>query len=298
MWQALEAYQTDLLLASMVLVWGANFSIVKAALSTLSPLAFNAVRFSLATALLAGILRRQGKPLGVARADVWKVIVLGLLGHGFYQIFFIEGLARTTAANSSLIMATVPVFVALLSAALRLERITLRRWIGIFLSFLGIFLVILGGGGRIQINVSSLVGDLLILSAALTWGVYTVFSKPLLARYSPLHLTAITMVSGTALLILAGVPALIEQSWAAVAPSAWAGLVYSAVFAIAIAYLIWFTAVQRVGNAYTAVYSNGTPVVASLLAWLVLREPFRPLQAIGGVVILIGLALARSRSNA
>jgi len=291
--QGLTAHQTDLLLVGMVFVWGANFSVMKVTLAFLSPLVFNALRFTVATILLVIILRWQRHPLGVARADVWKVLAIGVIGHGIYQIIFIEGLSHTTVANSSLLMGTVPIFVALLSAALRIERVTLQRWVGILLSFAGIVLVILGGGGRLQFDTSHLTGDLLMLSAAITWASYTVASKPLLRRYTPMHLNAITMIPGTLILILVALPDFIRQRWLSVPSVAWAGLAYATIFSLVIAYLIWFTAVQRIGNARTAVYSNGIPVVASLLAWLVLREPFGVLQAIGGVIILTGVTIAQ-----
>lgn len=295
--QGLAAHQTHLLLFSMVFVWGANFSVLKIAFRTFSPLAFNVIRFVLATILLIGILRWHRQPLSIARADRWRVTVLGVIGHGVYQAFFVQGLARTTAANASLLMATVPIFVAILSVLLRIERVTPRRWAGIFLSFAGIALVTAGSGQQIQFGSSHLTGDLLVLAGAVTWAIYTVMSKPLLARYSPLRLTAVSMVPGTAALALLGMPAIWTQRWSAIEPAAWAGLIYSAVFSIALAYLIWFTGVQRVGNARTAIYSNGTPVVASLLAWVALREPFGALQAFGGAVIFIGLALAQGSDS-
>ncbi|MCS7220953.1 MAG: EamA family transporter [Anaerolineae bacterium] len=295
--QSLAAHQTDLLLISMVFVWGANFSVLKIAFHTFSPLAFNVLRFLLATTLLLGFLRWHGQPVHIARADLWRVTILGVIGHGVYQVFFVQGLARTTAANASLLMATVPIFVALLSALFHIERVTPRRWIGIFLSFAGIFLITVGSGQQIHFSASHLTGDLLMLASAATWATYTVMSKPLLTRYSPLCLTAVSMVPGTAALALLGMPDMLSQRWSAVEPAAWAGLIYSAVFSIALAYLIWFTGVQRVGNARTAIYSNGTPVVASLLAWVVLREPFGVLQIIGGGVILIGLVLTQSNGS-
>jgi drug/metabolite transporter (DMT)-like permease len=279
---------------SMVFVWGANFSVLKIAFHTFSPLAFNVLRFLLATVLLVGIVRWYRQPLGIAREDLGRLTVLGVIGHGVYQVCFVQGLARTTAANASLLMATVPIFVALLSILLHIERVTLRRWMGIVLSFVGIALVTAGNGQQIQLSSSHLAGDLLVLMGAVTWAIYTVMSKPLLARYSPLRLTAVSMVPGTAALALLGTPAMLAQHWSAIEPVAWAGLLYSAVFSIALAYLIWFTGVQQIGNARTAIYSNGTPVVASLLAWVMLGEPLSALQLVGGAVILFGLALAQS----
>lgn len=296
--RGISAHQIDLLLLGMVFVWGANFTVLKVTFRTLSPLAFNALRFLLATAVLAALMRWQGQSLRVARADWGRVALLGIVGHGIYQVFFVEGLARTTTANASLLMATVPILVALLSAVSGSERIALGRWLGIFLSFAGILIIVVGGSRQVQFLPSHLLGDLLVMGAAITWALYTVMSKPLLQRYTPLHLTAASMAPGTAALVLFSLPALWSQSWATVAPVAWVGLGYSAIFSIALAYLIWFTSVQRVGNARTAIYSNVTPVIASLLAWAFLGEPFGWPQVAGGVVIFVGLMLARHHGRA
>lgn len=288
-----RAHQTDLLLVSMTFIWGLNFSVTKIALRAFSPIAFNTLRFIIATSFLLAVLRRRDGGIRVDRRDLMALVILGVLGHGVYQVFFIEGLAHTTAANSSLLMATVPIFVALLSAALGIERVGAQRWLGILLSFGGIILITLGANGRIDLSSSHLLGDGLMLGGAITWAVYTVASKPLLARYSPLYLTAITMVPGTLVWLAIGLPAMMAQDWTAPSLGAWGGLLYSAIFSVGVAFLIWFNGVQKIGNARTAVYSNGTPVFATLLAWLILGERMTWLQILGAVVILVGVALVR-----
>ncbi len=70
-------------------------------------------------------------------------------------------------------------------------------------------------------------------------------------------------------------------------------MVFSALFAVVIGYLIWYTSVQRVGNARTAVYSNLSPVVAIIFAWLTLGDALGPLQLLGAAIVLIGLVVTR-----
>jgi len=278
---------------SVVLIWGINFSVIKLALNSFAPLAFNALRFSLATAVMLAVMRWRREHLGVPRRDLVLLIVLGLAGHTGYQVLFINGLARSTPANTALIMATAPLFVALYGQVLGIERISRVAWGGICLSFLGILLVIGGGAKGIEIGKESSLGDLLILGAAMLWAAYTTGSKPLLVRHSPVKVTTVSMLAGTLPLVLISMPQLASQDWQAVSPGGWAAVLYSALFSVAVGYVAWYTSVQRVGNARTAVYSNATPIVAILVGWLVLGDRLSLLQILGVAVVLLGIMLTR-----
>jgi drug/metabolite transporter (DMT)-like permease len=283
----------DLLMLLTVLIWGLNFTVIKIALQSFSPLAFNAVRFSLATLVLLFMMRLRGESFGLSRRDLVGVVLLGLAGHTLYQMVFIRGLANTTPGNTSLLMATSPIFVVLYAHVLGVERGNRLVWAGILVSFAGVLLLILGGANGLVLDRASTTGDLLVLAASMLWAVYTVGSKPLLARHSPLKLTALAMLAGAPLLVLFSLPDLRQQNWAAVPPMQWLGLVYSALLSVVVGYLIWGTGVQRVGSARTAIYSNLTPVVAIFVAWLVLGDRLTLLQWLGAAVVIGGLLLTR-----
>lgn len=285
----------DLSLLGLVTVWGANFAVIKSALSEMTPMAFNALRFagaSVVTLVLTWIVERD---LSIARRDWAPLLVLGFFTNFVHQALFINGIARTRANNTSLILATVPIFVALIGTFLRSEKLHGRNWIGILLSFPGIFLLVAGGGESIAMSSQTLVGDLLVLCATVLWAVYTTFSKGLIQRNSVLRVTAWMMVSSTPLMVLAALPELMTQDWRAVSPQSWLGLLYSAVLAIGVGYVIWNTGVQRLGSARTAVYSYLPPLVAVVVSWVSLGEIMQPLQALGAVGIVLGVALARYR---
>lgn len=282
----------DLLMLSVSLIWGINFSVLTVVLQSMTPLAFNGLRFSLATLVMLLILIWRGESFRMARRDVLPIFLLGVVGHTLYQVVFITGMARTTPANASLLMATSPIFVVVYGAVLGIERPNHWTWIGILLSFLGIVLLI-GGGGGVSLDAATLLGDLLVLIAAMLWAAYTTGSKPLLARYTPLKLTTLSMVAGAVPLVIICIPQLRAQDWSAVGPGAWAGVFYSAVFSVVLAYLAWYTSVQRVGSARTAVYSNLTPVIAILVAWIALGQALAPIQIAGALVVLSGVMLTR-----
>lgn len=277
------------LLLLVVVIWGFNFSFVKWVISRIHPLAFNVIRFSLASMLILSLLWVREGWRSMPVADVLKMAVLGVLGHSVYQIFFIKGLSLTTAGNSSLLIATSPIWTALISAGLKKDEVTKKAWLGIVLAFVGVFLVTLGGGGKISFASSKTTGDLLTLTAALALSLYTVLSRDLLERYSPLRLTAVTMFFGmVGLWIFAG-RRVVAQDWSSLSLNSFGVIVYSAVFAVVVGYVVWFTAVRTVGPTRAAVFNNMTPIVAFSVAFILLGEPVGWLQVLGGLTVITGV---------
>lgn len=284
----------DLWLLVMTVIWGSNFTVIKAALRELPELGFNALRLLIASAVflvLIALREGVGGPLRrISRRDWLWMLALAFVGHFLYQFCFLGGVARTSVANAALIFGCTPVAVGLLSSAVGHDRLGWTRWAGALLSIAGIALVV-GTGSRTE--GASPTGDLLILSGMLSWTVYTVASRPLLERHSPLLLTGLTMTMGSLLYAPFGWPSLSRVSLAEISAGAWAALGFSSVFALVVAYLIWYTAVQRVGGAHTSIYANVTPLVAMLVAALVLGEPLTLVKIVGAAAILGGVALTR-----
>lgn len=284
---------TDLILLCVVVIWGLNFTLVKYAMRSLSPLTFNTLRFGMATLLLLSVMRVRGETFDLRPRDILPVIFLGFCGHTLYQALFINGLAHTTPAVASLLMATSPLFVAAYGYLLRIERVRSGVLAGILVSLAGVLLLIAGGQTEISLRNSTFLGDLLVLGAAMFWAGYTLGGKPLLGRYSPLKLNAMTMVPGTILLAIISVPQIRAQDWGAVTPGAWAALAYSTLFSVVVGYILWYTSVQRIGGARTAIYSNLTPVVAAMSGWFILGDRLTPLQWAGAAVVIAGILLTR-----
>ncbi len=283
---------TDALLALAVLFWGINFIVVKAALAELHPFALNAVRFVLASAIVAFVARWRGAP--TPPRDTWpRLIALGILGNFIYQLGFIEGVAHTRAGNAALIMAAVPVQTAVLSHLKGLERLRLRDALGLLVSTAGIAVIVLGSGQDVGFG-ATVTGDLLMLAATVCWTLYTLGVKPLADRLGPTITTAWTVVAGSVPLVLLGIPFAVRQDWGRVSLGAWGATAYSGVFSLAVAYFLWYRGVARLGPGRTAMYSNFTPVVAVLFAWPALGETPTVWQIFGAAGIFTGIWLTRS----
>jgi drug/metabolite transporter (DMT)-like permease len=298
----------DALLLLMILIWGSNYSVVKAALSQIPPLPFNSLRLTLASLLFLVSLAVAGgrrEPPGATRRPNWRpfssartmpgrdwlaLVALGVIGHCVYQLCFMGGVARTSVSNVSLILGTSPVAVAMLSSAVGHERVNRRQWIGAVLSLGGVYLV---AGRDASLSGQTLVGDLLAVCAVLCWTVYTVAARSLLERHPPLVVTGYTMAIGAVLYVPFGLAGLRALDWRSVSLGAWSGLVFSAVFALYVAYLVWHTAVQRIGNLRTSIYSNMLPAVAMVIAAIWLNEKLTGSKVAGASAILVGVGITR-----
>lgn len=284
---------TDIALISMTLIWGFNFIVVKTALGELSPMTFLALRFSTASIFFLIAVFLVQKRLLIPRREWGKVALIGIVGTTIYQPLFINGLAMTKASNTALILATTPAFIVLINRFWRHERFELRGWLGIGLSFAGILLIVFSSGD-LTVDAAGLRGDILVMGGTICWALYSVFAAPLLKSYSSLEFSALSTVFGTLPLLFLTLPAVTSQDWGAVSLGSGLGVFYSATFAIVVAYVIWNLGIQRIGGARTAIYSNLTPVIATILATIFLNETLTVLKVVGAVVIFVGLYLART----
>ena len=287
------------LLLLMTLIWGTNYALVKSAFRELDPQAFNALRMLLASAVMAttsSVARRTRlhdifhTPARVTPADWRRLVWLGLVGHCVYQYLFVGGLARTSVANSALIVSSSPIVITLLSALSRHERPSAWHWIGSLVSLFGIYMVI---GRGAHIGGASFRGDLMLMGAVGCWALYTIGARPLMERHSPVGVTALSMILGTLMYVPVTASTLAQVPWSTVSATTWLKLVYSAIFALCVSYTIWYAAVREIGSSRTAVYSNLLPIVAMLTAFLWLHEPIGLIKALGATAVLAGVAIAR-----
>lgn len=277
-----------------VVMWGVNFSFIKIALRELSPGGFNGVRLLFSAVVLLFLMAITGERFAVGQKDFWKLLAIGIVGNTIYQILFIRGVSLTTASNTSLILSTSPIFVALMSAGLRVEKIHWAAWGGIFLSFFGLYLIIAEQNGGLRFSGQNLRGDTLVFFGTILWASYTVFAKPFLESMTPLKFSAITMGLGTIFYLPFTAKDMLEIPWGAVSLKAWLSLLFSGMFGLVLGYIIWYYSVKRVGNAKTAIYNNLTPIFTVFFAVLFLEEKFSASQAVGAAVVLAGVYLTRA----
>jgi drug/metabolite transporter (DMT)-like permease len=291
-------------LVLMVLVWGANFSVIKRAFVEVPPQAFNAVRLVIASVVflaaiaLARRLARRGDPVSsvfhtshsLTRRDRIDLVWLGLVGHFGYQFFFVGGVALSSASNAALIVGATPAALAVVSALLGRERISPLHWVGAGISALGIYFVV---GHGVSFGGTTLRGDLMLMCSVACWVTFTLGAASLIKRHSPLYVTGMTMVFGGIPYVALALPQILRVPWMDVSAWTLTALVLSALLALNLAYVIWYMGVQRLGPARTSTYSNGVPIVAMAVATVWLGEPLTWNKILGATAVIGGVLLTQ-----
>jgi drug/metabolite transporter (DMT)-like permease len=278
--------------------WAGNFIVVKGAIGILPPIGFTFLRYCVAATTLLILLRWREGAIRLPRGDVVPIFILGAVGFGCYQILWPVALQTIPAGDSALLIAATPVMTALLAMATGADTPNRIKVIGAFVSFAGVALVIAAGQG-LDLG-TSLFGDVLTLLAAGCWAFYTVFGAGFLRRHSPLLTTTWAIVAGTVFMAPLGIAQLLTANVAGdVAewgPPVFLAIVYAGTLAAGFANVIVFHGVKLLGPTRVTALQFLVPALAVGLAAVFLGEPIRPIQVVGGAIILAGVALLRSGS--
>jgi drug/metabolite transporter (DMT)-like permease len=250
------------------------------------------MRFTLAGLLLLTLValleQADGRP---GRRDLLSLAGVGLVGVGANNVAFTLGVSMTTASETALIYAAVPVWGILLGLALGLERPTPWGILGVCLAFSGVAVVVYGG----LTGSTSLLGNLLVVVATVCWGSYAVLSLPLLRRYSPLVVASYTMLFGGLGALPLALPGFLDASWADASGRAWEALAYSTLLVAAFGFWAWQRGVSQIGANRVLIYQYLITLVGVTAGVLLLGESLTANKVLGGAVILLGVYLARRR---
>ena len=273
-----------------VFFFGTNFTAVKIVVDSVPPILFAATRFTLAGFLLLLFVPFLEGENRMSRKDFFPVLGLGIVGITLTQTVFTVGVSLTTAANTALVYSTAPVWGMLLGFVLGLERPRFTGVLGIGLSLLGVGFIVYGG---LDFAGTSLVGDALILAAAVFWGSYTVLSLSLLRRYTPLALAAYAMTLGglAAFPLAALVPGGFDVG--SLDGITWGAAAYSTLCSSAFGFAAWGWGVSHVGANRVLIYQYLVTLTGVATGIVLLGEDFGLGQLVGAAVIIGGVYLAR-----
>jgi drug/metabolite transporter (DMT)-like permease len=276
-----------------VFVWGVSFPVLKGLMTVMSPLTLMVGRGLVSCLVLAIALRRTGGWRAPTAEDVPALLAAGLIGFTVNQMFYSWGLHLTTASHSGLIFTITPLFVSGMSQALGHVRLGRLDMLGLALGVMGAGLII-GWPASGAAGGASVLGDLLTVGAAITWGVWTILAAPILQRRGTLAGTFWITLTGTLGLVPFAVPGVLGQDWR-LPWWAFVGVIYAGAAGGALGSLLWYAAVRRLGAARTAIYANMESFFAVLAAALLLGERVAVTSLVGGVAVVAGVLLTRRR---
>ena len=278
---------------AVVVCWAANFVVVKAVLEDMPPLVFTSMRYVVAAASVMLLLAWREGSVRISRRDAAVVLLLGVLGFGAYQVLWTVGLTEATAGDSALIIATTPVLVALIAAALGTDTLTPPKLVGALVSFAGVPLVI--GFGQDQSTATTLFGAVLTFGGAVVWAFYSALGARAVRRIDPLKVTAWAVTGGMLALAPLGVGQAIATGFTVdhIKPGHIGAILYSGILAAGLSNVLIMRGIKVIGPTRVTVLQYGVSPLAVILGAVFLAEPIRPAQIVGGVIIVLGVIVAR-----
>ena len=276
----------------MVLFWSANFIVGKIAFREFPPLLLCGLRVGLAGLFMIPVYLSQQGEATWGKRDLPVLLYLGLFGVTLNQLCFLIGLSRTSVVHSVLIIAMTPMFVLLIAAMMKQERITLRKALGMLIALGGVgILHALPSADAAPSAQPTVLGDLFVSFAALTFAAFTVLGKSVTGRHSGITVNTFSYVGGA----LALAPMTFYQArnfaFSQVTATGWASLIYMAMFPSVVCYLIYYYALRRISASRVSAFSYLQPILAALMAAAALRERVTLSMVAGGVVIFSGVYL-------
>ena len=280
-----------------MIFWGASFVGTKIALRDAQPVTVVWVRFGIGVLVLgAAVIRRRQFKLPPAR-DLGYFALIGAVGITWHQWLQSTGLITAQATTSAWIVASTPIFMALLGWIFFKETLSLLRVAGIFIAAFGVLMVVTKGDLQsLSLGQFGTRGDLLMLISSPNWAVFSALSRNGLRRYPAALMMLYVMAFGwlfTTVLFAAG-PGFADL--ANLTANGWAAVAYLGIACSGLAYIFWYDALQVLPSAHVGVFLYIEPLVTVVVAGFLLVEPVYLAALAGGAIILLGVWLVNRRA--
>jgi len=273
--------------------WGGSWPSGDIIVGIAPPMTIGFFRFLIASILFVILLfTMETESRRIFQRSNFKILFLvGFTGIFGYGVLFLTGMRFTTAAQGSIIAGFNPATVSLVAHVYHKERLP-KRWqyTGFLLAFLGVIFVV-GIQALLDFNIDYLIGNLIILGAMFTWGLYSSVGKEAMKTLSPLEVTTGGSIIGT---LLFGMGALTEEIWtlpALVDPVFWINAIYLGSCVTFIGFLFYFISIKELGATRAGGFINLVPVFGTIFSYVILKEVIYWTYAIGLILVIIGIII-------
>ena len=277
--------------------WGGTFIAGRVVAKDVGPFSAAFFRFAVASSfLILFVWRIDGKLVMPKRKQIVPVILLGLTGVFTYNVFFFKGLKLINAGRASIIIANNPIFIALLSAYFFKEKLNLIKAAGIIISVTGAIIVISKGNLNeiVQGNIGS--GEIYIFFCVLSWVVYSLIGKVVMADLSPISSVFYSCVIGTFFLFFPACYEGILNNFHHYPIMAWLGIFYLGIFGTVVGFVWYYEGIKKIGPTKASLFINFVPVSAVILAFMILDEPITLSLFIGTILVCAGVYLTNKKT--
>lgn len=273
-----------------VAVWGASFIATKIALRDISPFTLIWLRFGIGILILGIFVYGRKEFSLISGKELGYFSLLGFLGITFHQWLQSNGLITAQAVTTAWIITTIPIFIAILSRIVLKEKLGWIRLSGIAVAAFGVLLVVTKGDLQSAVHGKfGSFGDLLILISAPNWALFSVLSRRALKSYSSTNAMLYVMTLGWIFIS----PFFFIQSGfneiAAITLNGWLSILFLGIFCSGFAYIFWYDALKAITASRVGSLLYIEPIVAVIVAAILLNEPILLMTIMGGVLIMFGV---------
>ncbi len=273
-------------------IWGGTFIAGRIVATALPPATASVLRYLVASlALLAFVLIGRERLPRLTLGQAGATLLLGATGVGAYNLFFMGALAELPASRTSLIIALNPIVTISVAALVFGDRLSPRRWLGVFIALSGVWIVVARGDVLGSLTAAVGRGELLMFGGVCAWAAYTLLGRRVLSGLSAFAATTYAALWGTALLALASLPELGRMEPGALSVGVVASLAYLGIVGTAIAFVWYYEAVRVLGTSIPIMFTNLVPVFGAAFGVLLLGEPLLASMLLGGAVAITGVMM-------
>ena len=280
------------------LFWGGTFVAARIVAQHVGPYSASFLRFFTASAfLITLIIMKEGRIPRLQRHQVIPAVLLGMTGVFAYNVFFFLGMKTISASRASLIVATNPVFISMLSALFFRERLDAGKAAGILLCLTGAAIVISRGDPFALLGGGVGWGEIYILGCVASWVAYSLVGKVIMKDVSPLAAVTYSCLIGVAAL---SVPACREDLIGLIggfSPGDWIGIIYLGFFGTVLGFFWYYEGIGKIGPSRASVFINFVPVSGVFFGWLILGEAISLSLIVGAALVLAGVTLTNRSRN-
>ncbi|MEH7085432.1 DMT family transporter [Neobacillus drentensis] len=273
-----------LILASSI--WGGMYVVVKVVVSVIPPLELVWLRYLVAIValLIIGFITRQ--KWQIEKRYFLIIIAIGIIGNAISIVAQETGTMLSTAQMGAIITSSTPAFMVIFARLILNERFTLKKSISVCLATIGVLLIV----GIGDVNMSSKLGGIALVIAALTWALMSVLVKRLPSDYSQIVVTTYSILVALIVLTPFVLPRLQAINFSQLThPTIWGGVLYLGIISTACGFLLWNRGLQMLNASSGGIFFFFQPVVGTLLGWLILGEKIGVTFWIGSALIFIGV---------
>lgn len=282
-----------------VIVWGASFIATKIGVKDVTPITVVWLRFGMGVLILGAAVLARREFAWPAKNEWAYFALLGFLGITWHQWLQSTGLVTAQASTTAWIVATTPIFMALLAWLVLKEKLNWVQVSGIALAALGVLVVVSDGDfGSILRGKFGTPGDYLIMLSAPNWAIFSTLSRRGLQKHPAARMMFYVMTFGWLFSSVSFFSGGHLSQISRLSTSGWIGVAFLGIFCSGLAYIAWYDGLQAIAASQVGAFLYLEPLVAVVVAAVILSEPVTWASLLGGVVILIGVYLVNRAKKA